>query len=907
MVSIFVDDVDRTRQVKDWKIWRDTKEKKLVLTCYFHSGKSFHYPLGKCRIQPTVKVDARLLSRAGGSVFNAIDSAEIYGGRYAVVRYAGNPNDYVWNASGITLSSVSSVKEGPVFRYLADVAQARIAMSAPADRPITENILRQLEKLPAHEDSVLDAYCSGQWRSRQPDGELIYPFGVNESQLQAVEQAFTSQASLVEGPPGTGKTQTILNIVANIVLRGKTVAILSNNNAAVDNVYEKLAKVDLDWLVARLGSQENRHEFFKSLAPVHSCDPAAAPSMEQIQICLRKLSGLLQARGRVARLTAEIDEINIELRYLQQWQEENEVMAPLSVTKYKLSPGKSTDLMAYLACLEDKRLRIKDRIELLLNFRILRMKPFDNLEKRKAVIYALQRHFYEELLRMKGAELDDCQQALDRGNFEALLEELSAGSMLYLKQQLARTPQPPVEFDAKTYRKDFDAFLKRFPVLGSSTHSIVNSLAPGTILDYVIIDEASQQDIVPGILALGCARNLIIVGDRKQLPHIPAKTGLAAPAEFYDCDRYSLLDSCIGVFGSAMPMTLLKEHYRCHPRIIQFCNQQFYDNQLVPMTLDSGEKPLRLIVTAKGNHERRNANRRELDSFLETLDWSGPSDWDGANSRGFIAPFKAQVSLSRGLLPSDFVKETVHKFQGRECDEIVFSTVLDKKTSGSEKLAFVDDPHLVNVAVSRARERFTLVTGDGVFSGGTGHVAALLRYMEYYADVDQVYRAPVVSAFDLLYEEYDQSLERLNDKLRDSDSKFKSERIVAAILRHALKHEAHQTMKFHSQVPLIQLVASSRLPLTPREKEFIRNRASCDFVLYFKVGKAPLGVIEVDGGSHDLPHQAELDALKDSILKKYAIPILRLKTVESEIEEKVGRFLFQWARGPSGDACRKNQ
>jgi superfamily I DNA and/or RNA helicase len=69
------------------------------------------------------------------------------------------------------------------------------------------------------------------------------------------------------------------------------------------------------------------------------------------------------------------------------------------------------------------------------------------------------------------------------------------------------------------------------------------------------------------------------------------------------------------VFEGAIPMTLLKEHYRCHPQIIKFCNQQFYDNQLVPMTEDHGEKPLSLLITAKGNHTRRKTNLRELDSL----------------------------------------------------------------------------------------------------------------------------------------------------------------------------------------------------------------------------------------------------------------------------------------------------
>lgn len=43
-----------------------------------------------------------------------------------------------------------------------------------------------------------------------------------------------------------------------------------------------------------------------------------------------------------------------------------------------------------------------------------------------------------------------------------------------------------------------------------------------------------------------------------------------------------------------------------------------------------------------------------------------------------------------------------------------------------------------------------------------------------------------------------------------------------------------------------------------------------------KVGKKPVGVIEVDSGFHETPEQAERDALKNAILAKSGIPILRL-------------------------------
>ncbi len=895
MVSIHVGGEDKTVQISDWTIKWSQKHETLQLTCHFPSKKTYTRPLSECRVTPTRELGEMLLVKKGSTIVQPIEKATVYGERYAVVHYPDTAKPYLYKLDGIDFVKQALMKGAPVFRYFVDVANARKDRAGSVDQQsIAANVVCQLEKLTASSDTALYAYCTGQ-NGRQAPGEgLIYPFGVNESQLAAVEQAFSAQVSVIEGPPGTGKTQTILNILANILLRGKTVAILSNNNAAVENVYEKLEKFSLDHLIAKLGSKEKRANFFANLPPWPLAEPEPAPTMDEIQAMLLRLKQHLHDHNMAAQLQVEIDELNIERRYLQQWQEDSGVPASASLDKYGLSPRKIVDLMAYLSHLGERRVRLKDRVELLFNFKIFRTKRFVPGEARLSLFHSLQMHYYDKALRDKEAALRACRESLTRGNFTALLKALTESSMRYLKHYLYTQDRALDTFDAQTYRKQFDAFVQRFPILGSSTHSIVNSIARGAILDYVIIDEASQQDIVPGILALGCAKNLIVVGDHRQLAHIPVTLGMQPPADVYDCERYSLLDSCIGVFKDTLSRTLLKEHYRCHPRIIQFCNQQFYDNELVPMTQDNGEAPLRLLLTAKGNHTRRNTNLRELDSLLKVFDDEGGPIELSEDGRGFISPFRAQVMLSGTYLPANFVKDTVHKFQGRECDEIVFSTVLDKKRHNLERLDFVDDPRMVNVAVSRAKKRFTLVTGDEVFTANNGHIAALMRYIEYYAQDRQIVRAPVVSAFDLLYREYDQSLARLQVRLRPEDSRFKSEQIVAQLLREALSDVPYQALTCHAQVRLNQVASSTNPTLTKDELDFMRNRASCDFVLYFKVGKTPQGVIEVDGGSHDRPEQMTRDALKNSILAKSNIPILRLRTIESHIEEKIDRFLAQW-------------
>lgn len=889
MVSIYIDGQDRTHQIRDWNIRCGSQNKELMLTVTFHSGKKYSLPMTRCEIIPTETINGGLLTTTGKSVIRTPEKVQIYGKKFAIVYYSNN-KPYITNAKDIKWVPETTLKDEAVFKYFATVSQARIEQSKGNDRSIAENILRQLNKITPHPDTVLHAYCLGSNQHRPPIQHYIYPFGVNESQLQAVEKAFSSQISIIEGPPGTGKTQTILNIVANILLNKKTVVILSNNNSAVENIYEKLAKENLDYLVAKLGSKDNRDHFFETKQNPVIEQVLYASSIQTISDKLNKLKVHLHAKNQVALLTAQIDELLIEQQYLQEWQAENLITTPQALTKYKLSPQKITDLLAYLNYLAEKRISFMDRVRLLLNFKIIRTRYMSDLEKRREFIYALQHFYYEKILNETKQQLAAYQQELEQHNFERLLKDLTKVSMMHLKDHLSRHIDLQAAFNADDYNQKFDRFTQRFPIIGSSTHSVINSLAKGALLDYVIIDEASQQDIIPGILGLGCAKNLIIVGDRKQLPHVPveieSQQSIKPPVEYYDCIKYSLLDSFIKLFQNKIPITLLKEHYRCHPKIIQFCNKQFYDNQLIPMTVDNGEQALSLINTAKGNHTRNFANQRELESICEVYT-------ENNKTVGFIAPYNNQVNLAKKYLSEEIIKATAHKFQGRECDEIIFSTVLDKKMESQKQISFVDDPRLVNVAVSRAKDKFTLTTGQEVFTKNNQSVSALIRYIQYYADLTEIYDSPVVSAFDLLYDEYDKSLERLNAKLNPKDSTYKSEQILAQLLRELLTQEIYKSIKFHMQIKLNQLVIMQSDIFSSREKEFMQQGSSCDFLLYYKVGKTPLGVIEVDGYQHNTTIQSERDNLKDAILEKVGIPLLRLKTTDSNIENKVAEFLSQ--------------
>ena len=79
---------------------------------------------------------------------------------------------------------------------------------------------------------------------------------IDESQRKAIASALCSKVSVITGPPGTGKTQVILNLIANAFLKGKSVLVASKNNKAVDNIKERYDDVDPLHYLLRFGSKD---------------------------------------------------------------------------------------------------------------------------------------------------------------------------------------------------------------------------------------------------------------------------------------------------------------------------------------------------------------------------------------------------------------------------------------------------------------------------------------------------------------------------------------------------------------------------------------------------------------------------------------------------------------------------
>lgn len=85
--------------------------------------------------------------------------------------------------------------------------------------------------------------------------QLLQVKDLDESQKEAVTRALNDKLSVVTGPPGCGKTQVILNIIANALLQEKKVLVSSKNNKAVDNVKERFDIIDGVGYLMRFGSK----------------------------------------------------------------------------------------------------------------------------------------------------------------------------------------------------------------------------------------------------------------------------------------------------------------------------------------------------------------------------------------------------------------------------------------------------------------------------------------------------------------------------------------------------------------------------------------------------------------------------------------------------------------------------
>ena len=751
---------------------------------------------------------------------------------------------------------------------------------------------RQYEKISyLSEESVLAKYLKPDSIKKYDHTKIsIFPFGLNLSQEVAVTKALTHQVSIIEGPPGTGKTQTILNIIASLLLNDKTVAVVSNNNAAIENVYDKLDALNLSFFAAMLGNKKNQEAFFDNQQATypqcfHKTANDPLKNRNAIEKNIAHIKEMLQANNDLAKAIQELDALKTEKRHFIDMYVTRAVnMGSHEEFFSKQSLDKVLSLWVELESLvlQDKKITFFFKIKALFKYKIFSFSLYQY--SLNEIILLLQKCFYEIKERELKNTLLTLERLLKDANFETMLKQYTTDSMRLLELHLSKKynlSQNREVFQKDALWRNFEGFIKEYPVVLSTTHSLRNCTKENFLYDYLIIDEASQVDIVAGGLALSCAKNVVIVGDLKQLPHIvDTKMGNIIddlfncypliPAYHY---KNSLLASALSVFDD-VPKTLLKEHYRCHPKIINFCNKNFYHDALIILSKEGDDAtPLVLLNTAEGNHARGNSNQRQIDVIKNEI-----LPYVNAKSLGVISPFRDQVSKLSSEMTQELGIEidTVHKYQGREKDIIIITTVVDEENE------FADDPNLLNVAISRAKDQLYIVVSDREKNKNMKDLVNYIRYNNFEVSESKIY-----SIFDLLYQNYAPYLKRHLGKIKQV-SNFKSENLMNLIVEKVLKIEHYSNLSYNVNYPLHKLIKDTSM-LNEEESAFVNASSHIDFLIHNRISNQPILAIEVDGVTYHAHNPAQLkrDALKDHILEKYTIPIIRFATDGSEEEKKL--------------------
>lgn len=793
----------------------------------------------------------------------------------------------------------------------------RVASCLPADDP-TRKAVGQLTHI--HPQSALAAYLNSEPGQRLTESPtVIHPFASNISQREAAEQALTSPVSIVEGPPGTGKTQTILNIIASMVATERqSVAVVSSTNSAVDNVKEKLSKAGIGYIAAALGNKENQTAFLAG----------------QAERCAQVDSAMMQPPPREPLPAGEVERLGQELHQAQHWERERarldtliaaydlehrhfvehlEGREPLDLEKLPLlrkSPEKILDYLAETS-LDNGNPGLVTRVRRYFTYGRTR-----DLDPRDAgVVLGLQDAYYTRRLATLNAQRADLTRRLERTDLARLLAAHGEASRLTLEAALHQRYQgtPRRIYEDEEWRTN-SAFLDDYPVILSTCHSLARNLPRGHLVDLLIIDEASQVSLLVAAAAMACARRVVVVGDTRQLPHIPGKVPdeVQPPHPAYDHRRHSLLSSLHALHGPCVPSTMLVEHYRCAPDIIEFCNRAFYDGQLIAFSHRQGEGPsMHVWATTEGNHMRSlrggggTSNDREIDVIRTEII---PSLGLIGKQVGYIAPYRLQADKLREFVDknaeaADLIDvsvcapnptpasqaDTVHRFQGRECDVVVMSSVVDNSWRGQRALSFADDARLINVAVSRAVSSFVLVTHHDRHPRSR-HLADLIGYIDYLSP-ETIRESDIVSIFDLLYQDYSARLAPFAARVRDT-SRFPSENLAATLIDDVLSSkeivEQFGALAWAPQYRLCNLFTDvSRF--SNEQRRFIRTTASVDFLIYRSISRQPLLAIEVDGWAFhaNKPEQLRRDRTKDSIFTAAGLDLLRLPTTGSDERAKI--------------------
>lgn len=514
---------------------------------------------------------------------------------------------------------------------------------------------------------------------------------INIDQMRVVYNSMVNHVTYVKGPPGTGKTMTIFNVLLSAYANDKTVLVCSNNNHPVSDIFNKMdgslsikrpfssESEKIIFPMIRLGNNIEMQETINTLREIMNFVSKHEKSKVQEELTEASKNKSLASFNELRDLLMEY-ESQIDLK---------ERIATLEKIRQLTTVGKINNkldeqIATYKATIDNARV-IKDEDVLKYAVSASEDRNFQNYV------------YYSSLMRFK---------KLSNDTYKELREIIGIEDLEEAVRQLN-----------KWLKKDTNLrrFLAVFPIVICTNLSCDKLGSPKPQFDLVIMDEAGQCNTATSLIPIVRGTDLLLVGDTNQLQPVTVieqnvNEDLMERYEVneeYDYVHNSILSTMLRKDNNSKNI-LLRYHYRCGKKIASFVNQRFYDQQLKLLNDKSGDL-IYYDVKIQSYKDPRNSYKEEAYQIAKVI-----KD-NGYKSVGIITPFVNQAALINEELArmgvSDVKAGTIHTLQGSEKKVIIMSAALSVRT-GKKTMEWIKNNHeLINVAVTRAQDSFIFV-GD---------------------------------------------------------------------------------------------------------------------------------------------------------------------------------------------------
>ncbi|MDF1694363.1 MAG: AAA domain-containing protein [Saprospiraceae bacterium] len=566
------------------------------------------------------------------------------------------------------------------------------------------NKLSEYKSLEPYSAPLKTLFTSNNQNSEQSislDYKLL-PYTLSYGQFRVFDSIKTNTISVLIGPPGTGKTFTLVTLALEAVRTGRSILICAKTDQALDVIEKKLKhEFDNQDLILRVGAGNHAKRLKQIVSDFKQKRNVRPISKSEI----RSQRKTAQSQFKIIRALEQKIETQLE----------REDIYGRIVYKTKKS------------VLE----RVK---QIYLEYQISKDNKITKDVSRLRNLYKARYRVNKELVNKE-------HDFRVFKNYESLKENLPH----YQKSLVARNSITYAEYNKNV---DFKKLTKILPIWLVKMSDLNRSIPmKKELFDFLFVDEASQCEVTLGIPALQRAKKAIVAGDPKQLNHVSflpnafiSKSKERHHLEdkaYFDYRRYSLLDMVDAVTVHSDNEGVLEEHYRSQPSIIGFNNRYFYGDRLQVMTAHGSHKSEDCVhfLKVEGKQQKDNTNTEELEFIIKEVEMLFEHDKNKPIPRsiGIISPFRNQTDLfkryalkhldSENIERHDVLIGTPFEFQGEERDVVFISFALDNE-SASGSFAYLSRENMFNVATSRAKAEQYIVHSfnkERISKGGLLH------------------------------------------------------------------------------------------------------------------------------------------------------------------------------------------